>query len=403
MQTEPFDLELLKTYLTLRYVPCRRSIFPGETQKATGRILTVEEMQKGKTHTRESELAPALLSVCKDVIRSCIHETSKKICVVTGGGIDSGATIATMSSLGLKFEAITMGFDGPTDEIADAEQLCDHFGIRLHKLISKSVLSSTYEAVTKLGVPYRGAPFCCDLAKFIKSLGFDTVVDGLGVDEFFGGYGFRYEKVLRLHKAGLDRLSAYLRGANPIDFIDEDGGLFGERLRGVNAPWRRFFPYFDSNLPLIEQIFMADYNGKCVNNFMPLSYLYKTYGIKPIYPWLSDPFIDFSLTIPSQLKYNAQTGNTKILFRKAFGELLPSKTLLKRKQGFGPDPKNVWHRELRDATEETVVDGYMVSKGYLRKEFFKNALETACPYPVQLTKCWEVYCLEKLLEAKKIA
>jgi asparagine synthase (glutamine-hydrolysing) len=400
---EPFDLQLLKTYLTLRYVPSTKSIFSGESQKITGRLLTVEEMKKSKTIVRESELASKLLSVCKDVMRSCVHETSKRICVVTGGGLDSGAIVAIMSSLGLRFEAITMGFGGSNDEIEDAEQLCDHFGIRLHKLISKSVLSSTSEALSKYGIPYRGAPFCYDLAKFIRSLGFDIVIDGLGVDEFFGGYGFRYEKVLRMHSGGLDRLSAYLKGANPIDFIDENAGFFGERLQGVEIPWTEFFPYFNNNLTFIEQVFMADYNGKCVHNFIPLSDIYRIWGVIPTYPWLSDDFVDFSLTIPSHLKYDAQTGNTKVLFRRTFSSLLPSRTLLKRKQGFGPDPESVWRRELRDAAEETILDGYMVSNGYLRKEFFKVALESPSPSPVEMTKCWEVYCLEKLLEARKIA
>jgi len=402
VKREPFDLEILKTYLALRYAPSTRSIFFGERQKITGRLLTVEEMRRDKTVREEGELAKALLSVCRDTIRSLMGESSRRICVVTGGGIDSGAMVATMSLLGLKFEAVTMGFGGPNDEIADAEQLCDHFGIRLHKFVSKSVLSSTFEAVSRLGIPYRGVSFCYDLAKFIESLGFDVVVDGLGVDEFFGGYGFRYEKALRLYSEGLDRLSAYLRGANPLDYVDEEGGLFGERLRDVRIPWNSLFPYFDNDLPFVEQIFMADYNGKCVHNFIPLSDLYRICGIEPVYPWLSNAFIDFSLSIPSQLKYDPQTGNTKILFRKAFDDLLPRRTLLKRKQGFGPDLESVWHRELREAAEETIPNGYMTSSGYLNRKFFEITLESASPSSVQMTKCWEVYCLEKLLQARKI-
>jgi asparagine synthase (glutamine-hydrolysing) len=402
LKRDPFDLELLKTYLTLRYVPSKRSIFYGENQKVTGRLLTIEEMQRKRSSLEEGGLANMLLSVCKNVVQSHLGDNPKKTCVVTGGGIDSGAAVAIMSLLGLKFEAVTMGFGSRNDEIEDAEVLCEHFGVRLHKFVSRSVLSSTSEAVSKLGVPYRGVAFSYDLARRVKSLGFDIVVDGLGVDEFFGGYGFRYEKVLGLHQAGLDRLSAYLMGANPIDYIDDEADFFGKRLRDISIPWMTFFPYFSNSLSLLEQIFIADYNGKCVHNFIPLSDLHRMFGVQPIYPWLSDTFIDFSLNIPSQLKYNPQTGHTKILFRKAFDGLLPSRTLLKRKQGFGPNMDEVWEDELRDATRDTVLDGYMVSNGYLRKEFFQSILEKLKPTPVEMSKCWEVYCLEKLLEAKNI-
>jgi len=402
MKEKLFDLEILKTYVTLRYAPSTRSIFAGETQEISGRLLTIQEMKRKKSPTAEGGLAQEFLAVCKDAVRSCIDENSRRICVVTGGGIDSGTLVATMSSLGLDFEAVTMGFDTPNDEILDAQQLCDHFGIRLHKFISRNVLSSTSEAIPKLGIPYRGVSFCYDLARYIESLGFDTVFDGLGVDEFFGGYGFRYEKVLRMHNEGLDKLSAYLKGANPLDYVDEGSDLFGEKLRGITVPWARFFPYFNSDFPFIEQIFMADYNGKCVHNFIPLSNLYKIFGIRPRYPWLSDGFIDFSLRVPTHLKYDPQTGDTKILVRKAFGTLLPKRTLSKRKQGFGPDLESVWQRELKNAAEETVLDGYMVSNGYLNREFFRDALENSDATPVQKTKCWEVYCLEKLLDARKI-
>jgi len=57
---------------------------------------------------------------------------------------------------------------------------------------------------------------------------------------------------------------------------------------------------------------------------------------------------------------------------------------------------------LREAAEETIPNGYMASNGYLNRKFFKIALESASPSSVQMTKCWEVYCLEKLLQARNI-
>ena len=399
---EPFDLEALKVYLSLRYVPSPRSIFAGETVDSDARVLMADELGNAKPAHAERGLSEEILSTCKSIISSLLHDKSR-ICVVTSGGIDSSATVATMSMLGLKFEAVTMGFDGPNDEIQDAELLCDRFGVRLHKFVSRSVLSSTSEALSKLRLPYRGAGYCYDLAKYVKSLGFETVVDALGVDEFFGGYGFRYLKTMQLRDAGMDELSAYVRGAHPLDFVEEKAGLFGSRLGGIVVPWSKYFPYFENDLPFLEQIFLADYNGKCVYNFIPLSSVYKVFGVEPVYPWLSDAFIDLSLRIPSQLKYDPQTGKTKIAFRKAFEPYLPAEAFLKKKQGFGPDIDTVWQRELKDATEDVVLGGYMVSHDYLDRNFFEATLKGEKLSALQMAKCWEVYSLERMLEVRGIA
>ena len=382
-------------------MPSGRSILAGEIARSDGRLLTTDELRNAKPVYAENEFSQEILSTCRDIISSMLRGKSR-VCVVTGGGIDSGATVAIMSMLDLKFEAVTMGFDGPNDEIEDAERLCDRFGIRLHKFISRSVLSSTSEALSKLELPYRGAGYSYDLAKYVKSLGFRTVVDALGVDEFFGGYGFRYSKVLQMHNAGMDRLSAYLRGAHPLDFVEEQADLFGPKLRDIAVPWTKYFPYFESDLPFLEQIFLADYNGKCVHNFIPLSKVHRMCGVEPVYPWLSDAFINLSLRIPPELKYDPQTGMTKIAIRKAFGPYLPTETLSKKKQGFGPDLDTVWRRELRDATKDVVLGGYMVTHGYLDKGFFETTVGREKPTAVQMAKCWEVYSLERMLEARGI-
>ena len=397
---ELFDLEALKIYLTIRYVPSSRSIFAGETIPASGRVLSVEEVMRAKN---KPSISPRILrAVCEKAVRASASP-SKRFCVVTGGGIDSSSIVALLHSFGFMFEAVAMGFNEPSDEDDAAQQLCDHFGVRLHRVYCDNVLGSTADAMALLGVPYRGAGYTYDLAVILRSLGFDMMVDGLGVDEFFGGYGFRYEKVLALHREGLSRCEAYLRGANPLDYVEEGSAFFGDRLKDIRIQWPKLFPYFENNLSFLEQIWLADYNGKCIHNFMPLAKIHRALGVEPAYPWLSDEFVNFALRVPPRLKYDPVSRVSKILFRQAFGDILPTSTLLKKKQGFGPPLDSLWRKQLCTAAEDTVQDGYMVSNGYLNRDFFKNVLAKDEPSSVEIVKCWEVYTLEKLLEVKRIA
>lgn len=115
---------------------------------------------------------------------------------------------------------------------------------------------------------------------------------------------------------------------------------------------------------------------------------------------MSDAFIDFSLHIPDELKYNPSTGETKILFCKAFENMLPTQTLKKPKQGFGPSLNKVY-KELRPIAEGTVPDGTMVSEGYLNKTYYKKVLGKDAPTTVEINKLWDAYALEVFLSQRK--
>lgn len=401
LSKDTFDLQLLKAWITLRYNPSEKCFISGNKKNNSSRKLTVEDFKTEKYNIPTDKLADRLREESTNIVRTIASNIPAKsrIGVLSSGGIDSSTVLGILVKLGYKPEAFTVGFGAENDEIESASIVTKHFGVKHHIKILDSILGSTAVSSSALEEPYRAACFYYDALKFPRDSGITYVFDGLGVDEFYGGYGFRYEKVAQFTKNGYSKTDAYLRGSHPNDYTDNNE-MLGPKLKETKVDWDTLFPYFDNNLSPIDQLLLTDYNTKCRQNFIPLANYDKSLGIHIYYPWLSDAFIDFSLHIPDELKYNPSTGETKILFRKAFENMLPTQTLKKPKQGFGPSLNKVY-KELRPIAEGTVPDGTMVSEGYLNKTYYKKVLGKDAPTTVEINKLWDAYALEVFLSQRK--
>jgi len=395
-----FRPELLKAWLTLRFNPSADCFLTGRTPKSNAsRKLSAEEFGVDKFKGSAEKAAGDLQTILFDIVRSTATKIPKgeRIGVLSSGGIDSASVMAILVRLGYRPEAYCIGFGSENDEIDAARLAADFLGVTHHARVLNKILASTAEANRSLDEPYRAACFYYDALKFAKDSGIRYIFDGLGVDEFFGGYGFRYEQVMKLHNAGTGRLHAYVQGAHPNDYVTSRSGLFGEKLRHIEIDWAALFPCFDNGLTFLNQMFLADYDAKCRQNFVPLAGFAQSLGVEVFYPWLDDRLIDFSLRIPADWKYEPETGKTKILFRAAVRDLIPKSTMEKKKQGFAPGLSRVYE-ELKPIAENTVLDGYMVSNGYVNRSYYRKVLEKKAPSPIEINKLWDIYTLEVFLD-----
>ena len=395
-----FSPELLKAWVTLRFNPSTICFLTGRGPKRnTSRRLSAEEFKEEKFKGSMEKAARELRTVLFDIVQSTVKSIPKaeKIGVLCSGGIDSTTVLAILSKLGCQPEAYSIGFGTEGDEIEAAAMAAEFVGVTHHVRVLDKILASTAEANSPLDEPYRAACFYYDALKFARESGVRYIFDGLGVDEFFGGYGFRYERAMKLHSDGMSRLDAYVQGAHPNDYVTSRSDLFGKELQHVQVDWNALLPYFDNDLAFLDQMFLADYDAKCRQNFVPLAGFAKSLGINVFYPWLDDRFIDFSSRIPAEWKYEPETGRTKVLFRAAVRDLVPKLTMDKKKQGFGPGLDKVCE-ELRPLAEDTVLDGYMVSKGYVNGSYYRKVLEKKGPSPIEINKLWDMYTLEVFLD-----
>ena len=395
-----FDPELLKAWLTLRFNPSQKCFLMNHgLKKNTTRRLSASDYEGGTPKESTDRPDAQLRSVLFDIVRSKAESIPKgeKLGVLCSGGIDSASVLGILCKLGYAPEAYSIGFGTENDEIESAKKAADFLRVPHHVRIIDKILSTTVDANRVLDEPYRAACFYYDALRFVKESGVKYVFDGLGVDEFFGGYGFRYERVMRLINEGMKRVDAYVLGAHPYDYVPSESEMFGENLRKVKIDWTALLPHFDNNLAILDQLFLADYNAKCRQNFIPLAGLADPLRIQVFYPWLDDRFIDFSLRIPVDWKFDPATGETKILFRRAVRDLVPSSTMEKKKQGFGPTATRVY-QELRPEAQDVVLDGVMVSNNFVSRDFYKKIMKKNSPSVVEINKLWDLYTLEVFLK-----
>lgn len=373
----------------------------GERKNNTSRKLTPEDLKVEKYVYSPERLAHELKEELFKIMSTIVagFPSGARIGVLTGGGVDSVTVLSLLTKLGYRPKALTLGFGGEDDEIEPAAVAAGHLGVCHIAKVVERFLDSTASSNSVLDEPYRGACWYYEAVKLAKESDVTHLFDGLGVDEFYGGYGFRYEKVKRYVENGMGRLGSYLRGAHPYDFPDNED-MFGPKLKKIVVPWNVLLPYFDDNeLSLDDQVLLADYNAKCRQNFIPLARHARAFGIDVYYPWLTDRFIDFSLRVSSELKYDHNSQETKILFRKAIRDLVPSVTMRKKKQGFGPPLMKAFEL-LRCLAKEVVLEGVLISEDYLDRDFYESILKASSPSPVEINKLWDAYTLEVFLKSK---
>ena len=83
----------------------------------------------------------------------------------------------------------------------------------------------------------------------------------------------------------------------------------------------------DNNLNPLSQVFLADFNGKLLFNWIPLNTNFHNYfKVKPITPILSQEMIHHTTHLPINMKYDSKTDTGKLLLR----EILQKYSLDKR-------------------------------------------------------------------------
>ena len=116
--------------------------------------------------------------------------------------------------------------------------------------------------------------------------------------------------------------------------------LFGNKS---NFSWNTIYdlllPYFDNSLSRLDQVFLADYNGKLLYNFNPVNTsIAKSFDIKLLTPLLNDNLISYGLTIPNQLKYDQTQNIGKLPLRDLLVKNQADLLISKEKLGFNPTP-----------------------------------------------------------------
>jgi len=356
----------IRNLLTLRYDP---------EQKTTMPKLSWNDFTESSTNNIDRRIAEILKNV---ILREVNKVSSNKVAISLGSGVDSTLVLVLLRECypNLDIHSISAGFNDPSDETKRAAKIAGMYDCEHHEVYIDNPFRDLPEQIGIVAEP-RWNLYWYYVVKNSKSFS-DVLFTGDGGDEMFGGYTFRYKKFLTLVKNKItwnEKAWIYLQ-CHERDWVPDQGTLFGSKIK---FNWRQILellePYFNNPLPPLGQVFLADFNGKLLFDWLPTnSRLYSYFQLHGVAPMLSKELISFATHIPYRLKYDAKTNIGKILLRR----ILKARKIYhisKRKQGFGPDVVLLWNRYGKDMAEYYLDKARIVEDTWINQAWIDSAFK----------------------------
>jgi len=350
--------------LTLRYNPEIKPLLPIKTWKdfqPDNAVISIEHIEN------------TISGLLKQKIES---NKIKKISIALSGGIDSTLILAMLRKLfpDIEIEAITIKFAESVDESPVAAKIAQNFEANHHIVYLENYLEELPKAISIIKMPfwdlhwYHVVKKSQSLSKYLAS--------GDGGDELFGGYTFRYKKFLSLttqNSTPLDKVKAYLQ-CHERDRVPDQEDLFDAKAEFTwDAIYKTLLPYFDNSLPSLDQVFLADYNGKLLYNFSPVNTrILNHFLVEGISPLLSDLIIGTATRIPNVKKYDQNKNLGKLPLRELLKRYNAISFVTDQKLGFNVDTKNLWELYGKSICTEYLLDSSIVSDGWINKKWITS-------------------------------
>ena len=341
-------------------------------------------------HTELSKLNWTDFTASNDIISSNFLEKSlqqsieKKITnsndnlvMALSGGIDSTLVLSLIKKTipHQNVKALSIQFDDSVDETKTAKKIADELDVSHKTIFLENFFKELPKAISIVKQPFWDIHWYY-LAKNANS---DWIVSGDGGDELFGGYTFRYSKFLSLintKSTTREKSKAYLQ-CHERDHVSDQEDIFGKKS---NFSWDLIYkiidPYFSNSLSPLEQVFLADYNGKLLYNFSPIANnINDHFNLKSLRPILDPNIIKIATHISSSQKYNPENNIGKIPLRKILTNLKKDHLIAKEKLGFSVNPSNLWLSYGYDLCQNYLDNSRLVSDNWINSVWIKKHLK----------------------------
>lgn len=359
------DKNNLRNLLTIRYDPSKTS-----KKLITPKIFSPETCDKNGIKTEK---------FLTQSIESFFDQTKKPIAVSISGGIDSPLALGLIrkSFPDVKIIALCGIFEGGFDESIPARKIAKKFDADFHLVKMSSIFTSMPEIISITGKP-KWNTYIHLIAKNAKKFT-DIFVTGDGADEIFGGYTFRYSKFLNLlhsRDTWISKTKIYLECHNR-DWVPDQNQMFGKSIKfDWSKIYQYFKPYFKNKLQPLNQVMLADFNGKLVYDYIPLgNTIAKHYGLKSFSPFLNNNVISFGLKLPISQKYNSKTKKGKLVLRKISKRLEINH--IDDKHGFSPSILFDWKKNGRGICHSYIMqkDSNIFQQKLINYDWVLDAVE----------------------------
>ena len=356
----PFDK--ISNILTLRYDP--------NNQSTLKKINGNDFLPKSSVN----------LNKIKDILKNSIQtklNSQSTLSVALSGGVDSTLLLSLTKELfpDIRITAITITFPYSDDESESAANIAHHFDID-HKIIPvDNFLKELPTAISILKEPYYDVMNWYYLVKNTSSIS-NILLTGDGADEIFGGYTFRYSKFLEKitdNSSPIEKVKAYLE-CHERDWVPDQENIFEKKL---GFSWNKIYdtlePFFNNNLSTLDQLFLADSNGKLMHNFVPnYKKFYDFFQISYVSPFLDNSVIEHGLHLHPTEKYDSSNNIGKLPLRSLLSKDVSSLLFPKLKQGFVVNASSLWDSYGKEICKHYLFDSRIVKDGFISEQWIKR-------------------------------
>lgn len=356
--------KLIKNILTLRYDPNIPSTLPSISSK---------------NFTEDKNFKNSIIeNLIEENIQNSIN-SDEKISIALSGGIDSSLILGYLRkfSKNLKISSISIKFANSIDETVNAKNIAEHFDSEHSVIHLDNYLEELPKAIEIMKLPM------WDLHWYYVSKNTNNriLAAGDGGDELFGGYTFRYQKFLSItnNSSSTDEKIKNYLACHERDWVIDQNKIFTKK---ISFSWDEIYDnfkfFFNNELNLLNQLFLADYNGKLSHNFSIVNFrINKYFKINTLTPLLSSKLIKYAISIPSFEKFDLENNVGKLPLRNLLKKFKIDSYLSKEKLGFSINTLNLWKNYGSDIFQQyfdksRLIDDKLINKDWIIKNCSKN-------------------------------
>ena len=317
--------------------------------------------------------------ICNEIENKLKNLDEKKLSIALSGGVDSTLVLTLLRKIKpeIKLHAVSIKFANSVDETPAASKIAERFNAEHHIVNLENYLSELPKAISIVRLPFWDLHWYYVVKK--SSTLSRTLLSGDGGDELFAGYTFRYSKFLSLtsdNSTPLEKVKAYLE-CHERDRVPDQAEIFTKKCNfSWDSIYNRLLPFFDNELDRINQVCLADYNGKLLYNFSPInSRIINAFDMNLLTPLLSEELLSIAPHIPIKQRYDEENNIGKLPLRKLIEKHNVSSLISTEKLGFNVNTLNLWKSHGHDLCKEFFDNSRLVEANLINKEWITKHID----------------------------
>jgi len=353
--------------LTLRYDPSINPNLPKKTWKDFESINESPDIDF---------IENSILEEIENKLKSL---NSKNVSVALSGGIDSTLVLSLLRKANpdLKINAVSIKFANSVDETPVASKIAERYNAEHHIIHLENYLAELPKAISIIKLPFWDLHWYYVVKK--SQTMSKVLISGDGGDELFAGYTFRYKKFLSLTSENSnpnEKVKAYLE-CHERDRVSDQENIFNQKCQfSWDSIYNILLPFFDNNLSRLEQVYLADYNGKLLYNFNPInSRITDHFKINQLAPLLNNELLATATHIPTKYKYDIDNEIGKLPLRTILEKNNIASLVTKEKLGFNVNTINLWKLHGHDLCKEFLDDSRVVKDGWINNSWIQKHID----------------------------